>query len=76
MTNSKQITNYRSGNFSLVTILLCFFPVRTAIAALARLKQSDIFSDGLHFNDRGNKFIAQEWTRALKAVLQGARSPK
>jgi hypothetical protein len=42
---------------------------------LARLKQGDIFSDGLHFNDQGNKFIAQEWTRALKVVLQGARSP-
>ncbi|MGI8505140.1 MAG: GDSL-type esterase/lipase family protein, partial [Hassallia sp.] len=43
---------------------------------LARLKQGDIFSsDGLHFNDQGNKFIAQEWTRSLKAVFQGARSP-
>jgi hypothetical protein len=43
---------------------------------LARLKQSDIFSsDGLHFNDQGSKFMAQEWTRALKAVLQGAQTP-
>jgi lysophospholipase L1-like esterase len=41
-------------------------------AVLARLKQGDIFSDdGLHFNDEGNKFIAQQWIRALFAVLQG-----
>jgi GDSL-like Lipase/Acylhydrolase family len=43
---------------------------------LARNKQGDIFSsDGLHFNAQGNSFIAQEWTRALKAVLQGAQTP-
>ncbi|NEU73289.1 hypothetical protein PI95_012110 [Hassallia byssoidea VB512170] len=43
---------------------------------LARLKQGDIFSnDGLHFNDQGNKFVAQEWTRALKAVFQGTQTP-
>ena len=43
---------------------------------LARFKQSDIFSnDGLHFNDQVNRFMAQEWTRALKAVLQGAQTP-
>ncbi|GAB1541953.1 hypothetical protein NUACC21_46260 [Scytonema sp. NUACC21] len=40
-------------------------------AILARFKQGDIFSgDGLHFNDEGNKFVAEQWTRALKAVLQ------
>lgn len=45
-------------------------------AVLTRLKQGDIFSgDGLHFNDEGNKFIAQQWIRALKAVFQGARTP-
>ena len=43
---------------------------------LARNKQGDIFSDGLHFNDQGNKFMAQEWIDALKAVLQGVRSRK
>jgi len=51
-----------------------FLDMHTAI--LARLKQGDIFSsDGLHFNDKGNKFMAQEWTRALKAVLQGTQTP-
>ncbi|NWF60970.1 MAG: hypothetical protein HXY43_17350 [Fischerella sp.] len=45
-------------------------------AILARLKQGDIFSsDGLHFNDSGNKFIAQEWIHALKTVLQGRSTP-
>ncbi|BAZ08639.1 G-D-S-L family lipolytic protein [Calothrix sp. NIES-4071] len=39
-------------------------------AVLARLKQGDILSgDGVHFNDSGNKFIAQQWIRAMKAVL-------
>ncbi|MGI2902804.1 GDSL-type esterase/lipase family protein [Tolypothrix sp. VBCCA 56010] len=43
---------------------------------LARSKQGDIFSsDGLHFNEQGNRFIAQEWTRALKTVLQRAQTP-
>lgn len=39
-------------------------------AVLAQLKQDDILSsDGIHFNDSGNKFIAQQWIRALFAVL-------
>lgn len=39
-------------------------------AVLAQLKQGDVLSgDGVHFNDSGNKFIAQQWIRALKAVL-------
>ncbi|OKH30463.1 hypothetical protein NIES2101_42340 [Calothrix sp. HK-06] len=39
-------------------------------AVLAQLKQGDILSsDGIHFNELGNKFIAQQWIRALKALL-------
>lgn len=39
-------------------------------AVLAQLKQDNILSDdGVHFNDSGNKFIAQLWIRALFAVL-------
>lgn len=40
-------------------------------AILARSRQSNIFqNDGLHFNDEGNKFIAEQWTNALTKVIQ------
>lgn len=39
-------------------------------AVLAQLKQDDILSsDGVHFSDSGNKFIAQQWIRILKTLL-------
>jgi hypothetical protein len=43
-------------------------------AILARLRQGNIFqSDGLHFNDEGNKFMAEQWTNALMKVMPAKR---
>jgi GDSL-like Lipase/Acylhydrolase family len=43
-------------------------------AILARLKQGEILdSDGVHFNDSGNRFIAQQWIRALKSLLSSLK---
>jgi lysophospholipase L1-like esterase len=40
-------------------------------AILARLRQSNIFqNDGLHFNNEGNQFLAEQWTNALTKVMQ------
>ncbi|KYC39487.1 hypothetical protein WA1_32745 [Scytonema hofmannii PCC 7110] len=39
-------------------------------AIIAQMKKGEIFNgDGLHFNDEGNKFVAEMWTRALKDIL-------
>jgi hypothetical protein len=39
-------------------------------AIIARMEKGEIFNgDGLHFNDEGNKFVAEMWTRALKDIL-------
>ncbi|GAA6622026.1 GDSL-type esterase/lipase family protein [Scytonema sp. NUACC26] len=47
---------------------IAFLDMHTAI--IARMEKGEIFQgDGLHFNDEGNKFIAEMWTRALKAIL-------
>lgn len=43
-------------------------------AILARLRQGNIFqNDGLHFNDEGNTFMAEQWTNALMRVMEGKR---
>lgn len=43
-------------------------------AILARLHQINLFQDdGLHFNNEGNKFIAEQWTDALMKVMQETR---
>ncbi|BCL35531.1 SGNH/GDSL hydrolase family protein [Nostoc sp. MS1] len=40
-------------------------------AILARLRQSNIFqNDGLHLNNEGNQFMAEQWTNALTKVIQ------
>ncbi|KAF3888394.1 MULTISPECIES: GDSL-type esterase/lipase family protein [Nostocales] len=39
-------------------------------AIITRMNRVDVFnSDGVHFNDEGNKFVAEMWTRALKDIL-------
>ncbi|MUG94708.1 hypothetical protein F7734_21010 [Scytonema sp. UIC 10036] len=47
---------------------IVFLDMHSAI--VTRMNQGEIFnSDGVHFNDEGNKFVAEMWTRALKDIL-------
>ncbi|WP_179049859.1 SGNH/GDSL hydrolase family protein [Nostoc sp. TCL26-01] len=51
-----------------------FVDMHTAI--INQSNQENIFSpDGVHLNNQGNKLIAEEWSCALKTVLQGGSKP-